>query len=406
MRVVIVAADYDSSMGEANLRARESTKTGNPYHLFRAEPGVLLRQIDSFVEQLLMTAKPDHVILLNGSARQTLDRDLLNLCANVFYGFFQASLSFSGSIFEELPLLKNLFRRCADKLKLYGVPVDVRYESLLDICETGDEIRKSIEEKLSKMRASCADVSLLRREESALFEEAIRLLLSKAIAAIWTGLVDKLNTMERAIASHSDAANLNAFEKRQRLAGKFNGDNAKHPRAHKLCLDGQNSRFPNETSKLLSVWYQMHCIAKDYPNDEVHFHLIDDRDDLLSTLQGFFKAHPRFLPANVVFHVDHFLSFETHPGRYTVDKKQPDFCAPVQGRGGVADNPKDRLSKIMGAYAAFKGEHKSVPSNLIEAISLCKRMRLSKTFESTVYSLLKTDPPPRARPAPPRASTP
>lgn len=68
---------------------------------------------------------------------------------------------------------------------------------------------------------------------------------------------------------------------------------------------------PFDELKVGLIYFQMHAAAHEYPDKEIDFTFVDDRDDIIRTLHEFFEENPQTIPPNVTLNlINHYYKHE------------------------------------------------------------------------------------------------
>jgi hypothetical protein len=116
------------------------------------------------------------------------------------------------------------------------------------------------------------------------------------------------------------------------------------------------SRFPNwvhDESKMTLIYAQMHKLAIDHPNDQIQFHFIDDKEELLNDLYEYFSKFPELIPKNVTLNLKAYTGPTDRNGKPVAQL----FKAynPIPGTRELPDHDFRNTVKNMAAVA-IEGE--------------------------------------------------
>lgn len=112
------------------------------------------------------------------------------------------------------------------------------------------------------------------------------------------------------------------------------------------------SKFPNwvhDESKMTLIYAQMHKLAIDHPNDQIQFHFIDDKEELLNDLYEYFSKFPELIPKNVTLNLKAYTGPTDRNGKPVAQL----FKAynPIQGTRELPDHDFRNTVKNMAAVA-------------------------------------------------------
>lgn len=123
------------------------------------------------------------------------------------------------------------------------------------------------------------------------------------------------------------------------------------------CIRGDTSVKHNttlfDTNKISLLYAQMHKVAHENPDAEIHFHFYDDRQDILEQLNTFFNNkdyHP--VPRNVILHLHHY--------RYapSLEKMSDTMFATIHSEGkGIIDSKYRETILAMGEKTLIAKGH-------------------------------------------------
>lgn len=93
--------------------------------------------------------------------------------------------------------------------------------------------------------------------------------------------------------------------------------------AHKYSNDMTANKVADISSwvfdhqKVSIVYAQIQELALRHPNDEIEYHFIDDRDDILKNIEAFFKANPELIPGNVTIKTVRY--YNSNPDKHSAE---------------------------------------------------------------------------------------
>jgi hypothetical protein len=114
----------------------------------------------------------------------------------------------------------------------------------------------------------------------------------------------------------------------------------------------------DKTKVALLYWriHQQAKIAKAH-GDTLELTLVDDREDILRKLTGFFKLYPKLLPKNAT------LSFVHHRSDNVLDRhpRSREVCEPIVGQGDIDPTPGNTVRIL--ERSLFAGDHVKAGEN-------------------------------------------